>query len=318
MHLTVLVTPGWHLPTLDDLLNPDPESRIEARLAPPPAPLPAAVAVAPAPLPVAAPPKLPPSRRSVLAPAPVVVPTSPLPVATRAEPAAVPAPGVPPASAVPAKAAASVLLPRRVRIRFAVVRGQDGFVVGQSEHNLTLDGNGGYTLRAVTETTGLVAMFRSARVVHTSEGDLLADGLRPKSFKTARGGAVGDSASFDWATGRVMMSPGPRDSPVEPGMQDMLSMFYQLGLLPVTENGTALTVATGKKIERYVFALAGEEKIGTPLGDRVAQRFKTIATSGGDTTEVWIGVDRHLPLRIRHIDRKGEIFDQIVEELDME
>jgi len=324
VHLTVLATPGWHLPTLDDLLNPDPESRIEARLASPPAPqqqpapLPAAVAVAPAPLPVAAPPKPPPSRRSVLAPAPVVVPTSPLPIASRAEPAAVPAPVVPPASAVPAKAAASALLPKRVRIRFAVVRGADGFVVGRSEHSLTLDGGGNYTLRAVVETTGLVAMFRSAKVVQTSVGELRADGLRPKNFKTERGGTAGDMASFDWAAGRVMMSPGPRDTPAEPGMQDMLSMFYQLGLLPVSEGGVALTVVTGKKIERFVFALAGEEKISTPLGDRVAQRFKTIATSGGDTTEVWIGVDRHLPLRIRHIDRKGEIFDQIVEELDME
>lgn len=324
VHLTVLATPGWHLPTLDELLKADTEARLDAYLAPPPvpapksAPLPAVAAVAPVPQPLATPPKPSPARRSVLTPTPVVVPISPLPAAPRPEPAAAVAPAAPAPVAVPAKPAASALLPRRVRIRFAVVRGQDGFVVGQSEHNLTLDGNGGYTLRVVTETTGLVALFRAARVVHTSEGDLLADGLRPKSFKTARGGTVGDFASFDWATGRLTMSPGPRDSPVEPGMQDMLSMFYQLGMLPITENGTALTVATGKKIERYVFALAGEEKIGTPLGERVAQRYRTIATSGGDTTEVWIGVERRLPLRIRHTDRKGEVFDQVVEELEIE
>lgn len=216
-----------------------------------------------------------------------------------------------------AQPVASAPLPKRVRIRFAVSKGDQGFVVGRSEHRLTLEGNA-YTLRAVAETTGLVALFRAATVVQTSEGELTADGMRPKSFKVERGGKVGDQATFDWTTGRVAMNPGPRDSAIEPGMQDLLSMFYQLGLLPSSPSGFGLTVATGKKIERFVFAPAGEEKISTALGEKAALRFKTIATAGGDTTEVWISVERRLPLRIRFVDRKGEIFDQVVEEMEIE
>ncbi|MBU1970767.1 MAG: DUF3108 domain-containing protein [Gammaproteobacteria bacterium] len=261
------------------------------------------------------PPRLPPSRPAV-APAPTFSPAAvPQPVFMPAAPAAAIAP--PPVAKPVAKPAAVAPLPQRVRLRFAIIRGDQGFVVGRSEHRWTLEG-AAYTLRAVTETTGLAALFKPAKVAQVSEGDLVAEGLRPHNFRVERSGAVGDTASFDWAAGRVAMNPGPRDASTEPGMQDMLSMFWQLGLMPVSPTGMAVTVATGKKIERFVFALVGEEKIATALGERTALHLKTVGTAGGDATEVWIGVEKRLPLRIRHVDRKGEVFDQIVDELEME
>lgn len=318
-HVTLLSSPGWQVPTLDELLNPEREQRIDARLAPPPSlaapmrPEPKIVAPAPTPVPRVIPPKAAVSRSTpqpaAVSPAPIFASPSAAGNAGEATPVSAPA--------SVAKPATHAALPKRVRIRFAVIRGEQGFVVGRSEHRMTLQGNA-YTLRAVAETTGVVALFRTASVVQTSEGELAADGLRPRSFKVERGGTLGDMATFDWAAGRVAMNPGPRDSPAEPGMQDMLSMFYQLGLLPIGPGGLAITVATGKKIERFVFAVAGEEKIATPRGERMALHLKTVATSGGDATEAWIDIDRRLPLRIRHVDRKGEIFDQVIEEMELE
>ena len=49
-----------------------------------------------------------------------------------------------------------------------------------------------------------------------------------------------------------------------------------------------------------------------------AIHLKTLGTSGGDATEIWIDVAKRLPLRIRHVDRKGETFDQTVEEMEIE
>lgn len=328
VHALVLSSPGWGLPSLDDLLHPDREERIEARLAspaPPATPLPAAPAkpppaaksTTPAPTPGG---KQRPSHSIAVAPAPTLVPASgavafaspPAQLAAAPAAAAV-APPAPPA----AKPAATAPLPRRARIRFAIIRGEQGFVVGRSEHRWTLDGNA-YTLRAVAETTGIAALFKPATVTQISEGELLAEGLRPRSFRVERSGGAGDSATFDWTAGRVAMSPGPRDTAAEPGMQDMLSMFWQMGLLPVLADGVGLTVATGKKIERFVFTLVGEEKIATPQGEKAALHVKTVGTAGGDATEIWIDVARRLPLRIRHADRKGEIFDQVVEEMEIE
>jgi len=323
VHGLVLSSQGWQLPTLDDLLSPGKEEHIEARLAPPPAPQ---VTPVPPPVAIAAPPpKAKPqlSRRSAVSPARPAGSTLGVPTLVPASGAVAFAPPVQPAAASPAapaaaaKPAATAPLPKRVRIRFAIIRGEQGFVVGRSEHRWTLDGSA-YTLRAVAETTGLAALFKPATVTQISEGDLLAEGLRPRGFRVERSGTVGDSANFDWTAGRVAMNPGPRDAVAEPGMQDMLSMFWQLGLLPVIADGVGMTVATGKKIERFVFTLVGEEKIATPLGEKAALHIKTVGTAGGDATEIWIGVDKRLPLRIRHIDRKGETFDQVVEEMEIE
>jgi hypothetical protein len=39
--------------------------------------------------------------------------------------------------------------------------------------------------------------------------------------------------------------------------------------------------------------------------------------SGNDTIELWIAADmRGLPLKIRFTDRKGEIFDQLAQDID--
>lgn len=320
VHAFVLSSPGWRLPTLDELLDPDKEVLIEARLAPPPAapvaaaaPPPPAAETAPAPPPRAESDR---QRRPAVTPArPVAsVPGLPAPAQSPAQPAAVQAAEAPATSAPPAAAAT---LPKRARIRYAIMLGGQGLIVGRAEHRWTLDGSN-YTLRAMAETTGLAALFKPATINQVSEGDMLAEGLRPRTFRVERSGVTGDSATFDWASGRVAMSPGPRDSVAEPGMQDMLSLFWQLGLLPVSPTGMALTVATGKKIERYVFALSGEEKISTALGEKTVLHLKTIGTSGGDATEIWIDVAKRLPLRIRHADRKGEVFDQVVEEMEIE
>lgn len=317
VHLTLLSTPGWRLATLDDLLTPPVETPLEAHLTTPPVPRAA---------PAAAPPAVAPARpraarnaRPPLAP-PVPEPVPDIPSGSGSLGLVAASEGLAassPASAPVPAAAIENPLPRRARIRYAIMRGEQGFVVGRAEHRWSLEGTA-YTLRAVAETTGLAALFRPATVTQVSEGEVTADGLRPRGFRVEREGKVGDTASFDWAAGRVAMNPGPRDAPLEPGMQDLLSLFWQLGLLPA-DSGATVLVATGKKIERYAFARVGEEKIDTPLGTHATLHLKTVGMAGGDATEIWLGLDaRRLPLRIRHADRKGEVFDQIVDELEIE
>jgi hypothetical protein len=207
-------------------------------------------------------------------------------------------------------------LPGKGRVRYTITRGEGGFVVGQATHTWEHDGLT-YKLQSVTETTGLAAVFKPARVVQSSQGEVTAEGLKPREFRHERVNGL-DTANFDW-TRRVVAYAGREDS-VAVGAQDMLSMYYQLVLLAPKGGALELPIATGRKLENYRFEVLGEETVALPSGERRAVRLRT--RSGNDTIELWLGVGkdadtRGLPLKIRFIDRKGEIFDQLAEDTDL-
>ncbi len=191
--------------------------------------------------------------------------------------------------------------------------GEKGFVIGRSLHELRHD-NVTYTLRSTTETTGLAGLFKPIKLIHISEGDVDDAGLRPREFRIERNGVTDERATFDWAGGRVRLPTRGREFPLEPGAQDMLSMFCQLAVLPITGATVAMPVVTGKKVERYEFAVIGEEKVMTGQGEVSAMHLRTQAATGTEATEVWLGLNQsRLPVRIRHTDRKGDVFDQVAD-----
>jgi negative regulator of sigma E activity len=51
---------------------------------------------------------------------------------------------------------------------------------------------------------------------------------------------------------------------------------------------------------------------------RQAVHFKVVGGRQEDHTEVWLDAETRLPLRIRHRDRKGDIFDQIAISIETE
>ena len=223
-------------------------------------------------------------------------------------------------------------LPRRGSVRFAVSRGDQGFVVGQSTHHWNHDGKT-YVLNSVTETTGLIALFRSVRVVWLSQGEVRGDGLLPHEFRTEKDGVRGDAASFDWEAMKLGLTGGSqREVRLQPGTQDVLSMFYQLStMLPMLvresndvgearerRGSFSLYVTTGRKLERYRFDVLGEERLA--LRQRGSQRVLHVRTPAGDQTiDIWLGMDlRGLPLKIRYTDGKGDSFDQKAEEIEFD
>ena len=310
IHVAALLGPGWELPVLGDT---EPPATIDAVLAKP-APRPEA---APAAKPVSKPPVEKPRRLPAAQP-----PSDATPVATANAPAP-PMESPPPVDASPAPtpvsaapAPVSIALPGKGRVRYSIMRGEGGFVVGQSVHTWEHDGLA-YKLQSVTETTGLAALFKPARVLQSSQGEVTAEGLKPREFRHERVGGL-DSASFDWVR-RVVAYAG-REEGIAAGAQDMLSMYYQLVLLAPKSGALDMPIATGRKLENYRFEALGEELVALTAGERRAMRLRT--RSGGDTIELWLGVGkdaemRGLPLKIRFTDRKGEIFDQLAEDIDI-
>ncbi len=316
IHAVALMGPGWDLPGVNAV---DAAPTIDAVLVKPAVHVEAPPVAKPAPKPHLDKPRPPPAA------VPAAVAAVPEAVAANAAPLAPPI-AVPPAPSAgdtapgsagditiePTPLPVRISLPGKGRVRYVITRGEGGFVVGQSVHTWQHDGLT-YKLQSVTETTGLAAVFKPARVVQTSQGEVTAEGLKPHEFRHERVGGL-DVANFDWAR-RVVAYAGREDS-VAAGTQDMISMYYQLVLLAPKAGVLEMPIATGRKLETYRFEPLGEEAVTLPPGERRAMRWRT--RSGNDTIEMWIASDmRGLPLKIRFTDRKGEIFDQLAEDIDL-
>ena len=316
LHAAALLGPGWVLPGTHE---PEPATTIEAVLAPPPVAAPVPVAKTP--------PKPPPRPRPQPAAQPVVATEAPAAIAVaqasaEAPPVALPPVETPPAAVVPAPTLeppapqpANTALPGRGRLRYVITRGEGGFVIGQAVHSWDHDGFT-YRLKSMTETTGLAAVFKPVQVFQSSQGEITAEGLRPREFRHERAGSI-DTANFDWM--RRVVRYASREDSIVAGTQDMLSMYYQLVLLAPQSGVVEMPIATGRKLEIFRLEVLGEVSLALPGGERRALHVRT--RSSNDTIELWLrtGADaasRGLPLKIRFIDRRGDIFDQIADDLD--
>ncbi|MEF8721528.1 MAG: DUF3108 domain-containing protein [Candidatus Accumulibacter delftensis] len=223
------------------------------------------------------------------------------------------------ALATPSAAAAGMpdasRLPARGTIRYRVDRGDQGFMIGQSTHDWVVV-DGVYRITAVTETNGLVALFKPFRIELESRGTVTAAGLVPEQFSSRRKGrATGEQAEFDWQQMQVRVGQRPPQA-LSTGAQDLLSFPYQLGLLPDLASGTLMPVATGKKYEQYRFEVVGDEDVETPAG---SFRSLHLRVGGVSPTELWLAYDRSLlPVKILHTDHKGAIFVEIATSIELE
>lgn len=208
--------------------------------------------------------------------------------------------------------------PATGRIVFEVRHGSSGFVVGRGEHAWQHDGRR-YTLRAMTETTGVAALFSKSKTEQESRGALGPAGLQPQEFKTLRNGKPRDGARFDPAGCRVTLANGGSAACIGVA-QDLLSLCYQAGRWPLA-GSTDVTVTTGRKTAAYVVTPGRTQTLELPFGARQVRLITvTIAQGKGaeDSTEIWLDTESRLPLRIRYRDRAGEIFDQVATLIELD
>lgn len=308
IHLGALFATEWELPGLSEHETPP---VVDAVLLPPPAAAAPTVVAKKTPAPKPAPRKA--ARPASPATAPLAD-TGPDQPATAVPPVPALAPSTVPQDQTVAAApsSATIALTSKGRLHYAVIRGEQGFVVGQSVHEWEHDGNN-YRIRSVTETTGLAAVFKPARVVQSSQGSIDAAGLHPREFRHEKVKGV-DTASFDWEARKVRYED--KEAALPDGAQDMLSLYYQAALLAAAGERLELVVATGRKLDRYRFEPKGEEKLA--FAGKEWPVLRIAAKSGPDVIELWIAPElRNLPLKIRFVDNKGEIFDQIAETMDI-
>jgi hypothetical protein len=218
-----------------------------------------------------------------------------------------------PSSTLPATLVDKPLLPSEGALRYRLCRGTKGFEVGQITVHWQF-GDGRYVLTSVTETTGLVALFRQISVNMRSEGRFTEIGLQPERFTAQRsGGTESEGAQFDWSAQRVKLTRHTDQFlPLSRGSQDLLSFPYQFAYLMPRSAPFDIGVVTGKKYASYHVQVLGEETL-----DLSGKQYPTLhlRAQGDDLTDLWLARERFwLPVRIRHTDRKGEVFEQILAE----
>ncbi|MEI7430807.1 MAG: DUF3108 domain-containing protein [Betaproteobacteria bacterium] len=214
----------------------------------------------------------------------------------------------------PEAVAAISRLPEHGRIYYRVDRGDQGFEIGKSTSEWDIE-DGNYHLRLVTETSGLVWLFKSYRLVMESRGRIAPDGLKPEVFSIRRNGAdAGENATFDWENMQIRVGENAPQT-MNQGTQDLLSFNYQLGFMPNPEVSNTLAITTGKKYGVYQLETLGDEEIEIPAG---VMRTLHLRAPGANTTELWLAYDYLLlPVKIRHSDDKGGSFVQVALQIQL-
>lgn len=211
----------------------------------------------------------------------------------------------------------AIPLPEQAEIRYALIKGREGLVVGKVQHTWKRDGTH-YAIDQVAEASGIVSLFYSGRHVQISQGEITPQGLRPASYWVQRGQSAdkADSARFDWESARLTLATGDdtRTVKLPDGTQDLLSFLYQLAFSPPQPGiGTRLYITTGRKLDNYGYQSLGEEALDTGLGPIKTLHISQVSQPGEDNTEIWLATEYHyLPVKIRFTDKQGGVMEQTV------
>jgi len=202
--------------------------------------------------------------------------------------------------------------PAHAELSFETAR--NGTVLADVHYVLDHDGR---TYR-VTETTkgrGILALRGTAR--RTSRGIVSAEGLKPVEFLDERTGRNTARAAFDWEAKTITLQykGDPRTEPLPPRAHDRLAWLFDFAFAPARKE-VVFDLFDGKGQSRHVYALAGRERLKTPLGEFEALRYAR--GNGEERTDIWFAVKFDLlPLRILMLEKDGTRYEQVATKISL-
>lgn len=153
--------------------------------------------------------------------------------------------------------------------------------------------------------------------VQRSTGRITAQGLAPGYFSDKSRSE--QAAHFDRERGRVVFSTNNPPAPLEPGIQDRLSVVLQLSALIAGEParypvGTeiAMPTASTRETEGWVFEVEGEENLQLPGGAvRALKLHRQPRKQYDQRVELWLAPRMdYAPVRVRLTNPNGDTVDQ--------
>ena len=196
------------------------------------------------------------------------------------------------------------------------------YIVTAKGHGLTLHGsadldwrnsNGEYEAELSTRSPLPFVRPRTQRSV----GRVTAQGLEPSRFSDKSRSE--EAAHFDRDNGKVTFSTNKPDAPLEPGVQDRLSIVMQLSAIVAGEPskyraGSTITMQTAstKEAEPWTFTVEGPETLDLPGGHVHAVRLVRNPRREYDTkVELWLAPGAaYAPVRLRLTQPNGDWVDQ--------
>jgi len=212
-------------------------------------------------------------------------------------------------------------LPRRGRISYTLFYGDDRLPVG-TVVQLWEVGADTYLLASEAESTGIVEVLWPHRLRYVSRGKITPRGMQPESFlasRTRRGRNEVAEARFDWSAGSLDYghAHSKKSAPLPDGAQDLISVVFQFVLMPPAPGRHRIPITTGTRFDVYEIEVLAEESIETPLGTVRTLPVRLVSRPREGSLEVWLAADyHHLPVRIRHFDREGNVSgEQVASEI---
>jgi hypothetical protein len=213
-----------------------------------------------------------------------------------------------PAIALSLAAAAQAAPPARIEITYDVLH--NGGPLATVTHVLEHDGRT-YRLSESWEGSGLLSLL--GEVQRTSRGRITAGGLRPLEYEDQRPRRDTARVRFAWGEGTLTQQfrDGPQARPLPPHAQDRLSFLFAPAFHAPGAGPLEYHVADGKGVARYVFEVAGRERLTVPAGEFDALRLVK-RDDDGRSTQIWLDAARsYLPLRVLVVHKDGTRVDQV-------
>jgi len=159
-----------------------------------------------------------------------------------------------------------------------------------------------------------------------SEGLIDAFGLAPVSFTEKRFRRDPTTTTFDRSTQTIRFAASDLTYPIKGGEQDRNSVIWQL--ISVARAAPAkfkpgsewvFFVAGQRDAEPWTFKVAGQEKIGTPLGQLNTVHILRAPPpdAPGQRLDIWLTPQQEwYPARLRFTEKDGEYIEQTLEKID--
>lgn len=138
---------------------------------------------------------------------------------------------------------------------------------------------------------------------YQSKGRIASNGLTPEQYHAWRNNQPRESAQFDWPNKTLKYGEDEqKETELEPGAQDFLSVDWQLALTGGKRLGAPIQVTNGKKVYHYPIAKSSEAQVN----GLAVNKFRV--QQNGDLTEFSLAREFYnLPVKIVYKDEQKNL-----------